>query len=282
MFDLILIVILIAGIGYIVYLYVKKTDKLSALDAKSAHQMRQEMTKQDIITQRLERKFTYFGSILLKIFRPLGKYLFNLVKELYKKITHLEWQYRQRSNVQTNGDKKQNIPSSFNILHEVDELIENKDYSTAEKKLIELVSLEPKNLEIYRKLGELYMENKDYQHAYETFHYIVDSDKKSQEEQEIIDGSTNAQLASDYINLGLALRELDKMDEAIEIIDKACKLESNNPRNLDILLETSIMAKNKLLAWQAFDRLKQVNPENNKLAEFEEKIKQLEQETKAI
>jgi hypothetical protein len=56
---------------------------------------------------------------------------------------------------------------------------------------------------------------------------------------------------------------------------KALEIEPNNPRYLDTILEISIIKKDKVLANETYKRLKEVNPENQKLAEIKEEIAEL-------
>jgi hypothetical protein len=56
---------------------------------------------------------------------------------------------------------------------------------------------------------------------------------------------------------------------------KALKIEPNNPRYLDTMFRISIIIKDKVLAFEAYDRLSKVNPENQKLAEFKAQLAEL-------
>ena len=50
------------------------------------------------------------------------------------------------------------------------------------------------------------------------------------------------------------------------------ELEPENPKYIDKLIEISIIVGNKKIAKSGLSQLKKVNPENNKLALFEQKI----------
>ncbi|MDD5567248.1 MAG: tetratricopeptide repeat protein [Patescibacteria group bacterium] len=276
MTDVIILIIFVLSAAGIIYIIYRRLPRLAQTENRSIKQDRETGTKQDIITRRLERKFSSFGSIISKYLRPLLLAIKSGVKKLYQKIAHLEWQYRNLSKQKSVDDPMAVRETAQQITEEIDDHVENKNYDQAEKKLIELISLDPNNIELYRHLGELYMEMGDFVHARETLEFVISLAVKKREDNEIIDASTNVELAADHIDLGLALRELKLYNEALENIEHACKLEANNPRNLDILLETSIMAGDKVLAWEAFDRLKETNPENKKLDEFEKKLKEMD------
>lgn len=62
------------------------------------------------------------------------------------------------------------------------------------------------------------------------------------------------------------------IQKAIKSYQDALNLEPNNPKYVSALLELSIEARNKSLAVRTFDKLKQVNPENEKLDELEKEV----------
>jgi len=70
-------------------------------------------------------------------------------------------------------------------------------------------------------------------------------------------------------------KSLNEFDEAINNLSQALNNEPNNPRYLDSLLELGIMKKDKNLAEETLKKMAEVNPENQKLGEWENKIKEL-------
>lgn len=265
--------IAIAGAWLIVY---GKIDKLRNISGNNFKKERERSTKNDLVAQRLERKFTNVGEKIIIFVSPLGKRLFYGLRGLYRKIVRLERQYNEKSDTQIEKEG-QRESTSLKLNTEIDELIEKKEYAIAEKKLIEMISLSPKDPIWYRLLGEVYMQTRQYEQAGETFEYIIALDEKIKNESEIINGTTGVELAGDYVNLAIVYREKGEIEKAVENVEKACRLEANNPRNLDLLFEMSILAGNKVTAWEAHDRLKQVNPENKKLLDMKEKLKNLEE-----
>ncbi|MFA5107364.1 MAG: tetratricopeptide repeat protein [Patescibacteria group bacterium] len=273
--DIIFSIIGLAALVGIWYIVRRKMDKLRHLDVKSFKKERESATKNEIITRRLERKFTSGGAEVLKVLSPFGRAIMTGIRRLYRKIVVLERKYKQANETPKSSDTPVES-STLKLSTEIDALLEKKEYAVAEKKIIEMISHAPKDPNWYRCLGEIYMLTRQYDQAKETYEYVISLDDKLESESEIINGTANVEKASDCINLALVLRELGDFEQALEKTEKACRLESNNPRNLDLLFEISILAGNKVLAWEAHDRLKQVNPENNKIQEMEAKLKELE------
>ena len=57
---------------------------------------------------------------------------------------------------------------------------------------------------------------------------------------------------------------------------RAVQLEPGNPKYLDQLLEMSIIAGDSELARETYDRLRLANPDNQKLAEFKQRVEEIE------
>lgn len=281
MFDGILIAVAVLAIIGLFVIIGRKFGALRQMSRQIDRNHRESMTKEALITRRLERKFSAVSRVSQKYVAPVFRLAGKGIQTGYAKLVELENQYRHRSALTaTDQPTTQGTQSEIGrLLNEATDFSNQENFVEAEKRLITLISLDPTNLPGYRKLADLYLETKDYPHAKETLSFVIGLEKKTHEEQEVIDGSDTIQLAADYIDLGMVCQELGEQSEALRHIEQAAKLDPNNPKNLDLLLETSLAAKNKVLAWEAFDRLKQVNPDNQKLADFQQRIAELEQAT---
>lgn len=81
---------------------------------------------------------------------------------------------------------------------------------------------------------------------------------------------------SDYlIVLGDMLVQSGQNDEALQVFTQAVERESANPRCLDRLIETAIVCGQKKIAQNALRKLKKVNKDNQKIEEFDERIRGL-------
>ncbi|MBI3626728.1 tetratricopeptide repeat protein, partial [Candidatus Uhrbacteria bacterium] len=77
-------------------------------------------------------------------------------------------------------------------------------------------------------------------------------------------------------DLGRIYARLNKPAAALKSFAKAVKIEPNNPKYLDQLLEMSIITRDKETAEDVLGRLEAVNPGNQKLTEFRQRIEELE------
>jgi predicted Zn-dependent protease len=71
------------------------------------------------------------------------------------------------------------------------------------------------------------------------------------------------------------LLRVDQPETAREALLSALQLEPKNPKYLDLLIEVAILCNDSGLAITAYNELRLVNPENQKLDYFKGKISQM-------
>jgi tetratricopeptide (TPR) repeat protein len=257
-YDIIPLIIIVLCLVGIIIIVVRKFPALAAIDISAIQSEKEAETKEKIIAERLERKTQNLLKRMIFFISPFRLWLKNQFKKIYDKVLELEKYYQKKQKlIPASEDTELKIKK---LLFEVEELIKENKLKEAEEKYIEIISLDPKNLPAYEGLGNLYLEEKNYDYARETFKHIL---------------KLKTDDVDAHISLGLIYKALKENKKAQEFFKKAVALEPNNPRSLDFLLEISIILGNKSLAKETFEKLKEVNPENQKLVEFEEKIKEI-------
>jgi len=141
---------------------------------------------------------------------------------------------------------KQKISDFFD---RVDSLINNKKFAEAEKKVIEIIKLDHKNIDAFRLLGEIYFEQKKYDEAVQTLEHVIK-----------LGGD-----ADDYFDLAIFCKESNDLKKAIKNNQKAIDLDPENVSYLEFLFELSIAAQNKKSAFDAYYKLKKIDPSNSEL-----------------
>ncbi len=256
-YDIIPLVITVLSLAGIIFIIVRKFPMLAAINVGSIKSVQEAAKKERIVALRLERKIIGVGKFLSKLFLPVGKFLKNFFKKIYNKVSGWEKSYatKKEKKVEAPDELEQKIKTLF---FGVEELVREGKFEDAEKKCIEIIALDHKNILAYKKLGAVYLEQKNYDNARETFKHIL---KLNPDDVETI------------IDLGSLQKLRGENEEALASFRRAAEIEPTSPKNLDFLIEMSIIVKNKDLAEETLKKLKEVNPENQKLAEFGEKIK---------
>ena len=179
-------------------------------------------------------------------------------------------------------------------LSKAEEHIDRNELKDAEQCFIEVLKLDEKNVEAYRGLGKVYLDLERYKEASAIFKFLLklspqddralnrlamasigqnkyeDAAKALEKAVEINDG-----LAIRFFDLGRLYQELERPAAALRNFQKASDIEPGNPKYLDQLLEISIITGDRCLAEEAYERLEAVNPDNQKLPEFRERLEEM-------
>ena len=123
-----------------------------------------------------------------------------------------------------------------------------------------MLSYENQNLEAYQALGDIYFNKKEWENAQQTLEHLVKLTPN--------DPAVHQELGEVYL-------ALDEDQKAFDYFHQAVELEGNNPKYLTSLLELAIKLKKKVLAVTTLRQLKEANPENQALDDFEKQIEEL-------
>lgn len=259
MYNIIPLILILISLTVIIIIIVKKFPALANLDVHNMPKEKEAKFKEQIISGRLKRNIIMQVSKLARFVKPaldgvgsFFKWSHNKLLELKESYKSEEKKFLSKSEIETRAEE---------LFNEFDQLIKEEKNNEAEKKLIEIINLDNKNVKAFRALGELYRERKDYVDAKQTLEHVLRLEKEES-------GET-------YFDLALVDMDSEDFAGAFFNINKALEIEPNNPRYLDTLFEISIINKDKASALGAYKRLKSANPENQKLGEMKEQVDQL-------
>ncbi len=267
-FYLIPIIIILVSVGFIGHLIYKKMPQLASINIKSVPAEKEQLVRNRIITQRLYRKYSDTHAILKKILKPLGKDIAGFFSNLYQQILELEKKQLHQHQPLKQIDINQQITDK---LEEVENLLAQGENEKAEDICIRVIELNPRNDQVYEILTNIYLEEKEYKKAKEVCKLLIKLLNRGVESG----AADKHRLANAFSTLGWAYQVDGKFTYAMANYRKAVDLEPSNPRFLDLLLKISIILKNKDLATKVFNDLRQADPDNQKLAEIREEIKNL-------
>jgi tetratricopeptide (TPR) repeat protein len=283
--DLILAGIVVLGLIGIVSILVRKFPMLSSIDTEAIPAEREAKVKQGLIERRLERKFGILGSRAFGWSGTAIQFLRLAARRGYWKLREVEREYRQRARLQLSPSQRAELQRKVSVLLEEAQTELNAErFAEAEKRCIEAVALEPKSLAAYRLLGDVYLASKDYLHASEVYGHSIELSRRTYRVKGLahrnqVDaqeyGGHTSDVAELYFDQSLAFRQLARLPEATRSCEEACRLVPNHPKFLHTLLELALDAKEKPLAQRTLAKLKEANPENQRLSEFEAQVKAL-------
>ena len=294
MLDIILILALVISLGFLIWLIVKKIPNLANINVSNLPEFKVKKKKEDILKTRLKRDLSKITRLWSGVSLPNKDKLFDFFKNKYSKLKELEKDLRRRSNQKfaSSLNKSQTIEK---LMTEAKQLVNNEEYDQAEDILIDALSIDQYNLEVYRLLADVYNYKKEYKQAKETLQYLLKlthsedagvfkslaeiakqrGNLKEAEEEYVRSISLSNDNHLNFLSLAEVYLELDDQEQALETAKRALLLAPNNPKVLDFLINISIMSQDKELAEQYLEKLKEVNPENQKIAHFTEDIDKL-------
>ncbi|MDD5341470.1 MAG: tetratricopeptide repeat protein [Patescibacteria group bacterium] len=263
MYNIIPLIIILLSLAVILFIIAKKLPLLAAFDVNSIPEEKEAETKQKIMEERLIRKAKHIYSKIHPIFKTIGNFLARKIDDFKNKMAALEERNRKKAKKEVLVTKKEFEGLEKNldeVIAEAEKLAKEENYDLAEKKYIEAIGLDPKNISAYRGLGNIYLDQKHYEEAKQTFEHVL---------------KLNEQDALAYASLGEIAEASGNHEEAQAKLIKALASAPNNPKYLDLLLTSSILAKDKETASRTLATLKEVNPENQKILEFEKELNNL-------
>lgn len=287
MFDLVPLFIILVSLAVIIVIVARKFSVLANLDVDTIQVEREIKIKERIISSRLKRNYYNYQNKVLNVLKPVGGKASELLKSSYDRLLELKENYNR--DVKKVMNETENTPeNNAQLMVEVKELKNREDWDEAEKKLIELIGKDSGNIKAFRSLGELYFERKDFHEAKETLEHTLKLMEKKltelslpgefsgqEEDRKRERDALSLELAIVYYDKAMVNKAVDNFSGALADIDNSLKIEPNNPRYLDTKFELSIICKEKVKCWEAYEKLKEVNPENQKLEGMKERLGEL-------
>jgi len=287
----------IAGLALIgiVVVIVRKFPTLASIDTRTIPSERHGELKAKLMEERFRRKISRAsGSVAARV-KPVGTKLGTWLKTAYQRLLELEQKYRRRALSQDDlspAERAKKLEEVGQAVAVARDALERGDYPTAERRAIEAISVYPRSVDAYRVLAQVYLDQKDYEHARETIRFVIDNlhveddelyaelgqadsgEGKLEEAKSDLETSIrlNNQVAGHYLDLCRVELELGDSAAAFENCKRAVELEPNNPKFLDALVEASIVAEKREWAVETLEKLKAVNPENQKLTELTDRV----------
>ena len=294
MLDIILIIVIIISLALLIWQVVKKFPRLVNINVNSLPDIKIKRQKDEILKNRLQRSWLDFLDKLKNLSGPTQGKINNVFKQYYSRLKNIEKDLRRRGHAKLTSavDKSQAVDD---MITEAKQHINSEEYQKAEDVLLDALSIEQHNIDAYKILVEVYRYRKEYDQAKETLEYLLklthDDDagvyssladlahQRGNLKQAEDDYLKSISISDDnylhFLSLAEVCLDLDEQNKALDTAQRAQILAPNNPKVLDFLINLSIIMQDKELALQYINKLKEVNPENNKISEFIEQVDSL-------
>ncbi|MBI5621260.1 tetratricopeptide repeat protein [Candidatus Falkowbacteria bacterium] len=284
--------VIIVCLLVIIAVVIKKFPQLTQIDVETLPETKAGETRERIVRAKLERNFFAKFRALSKRARPIGDRAVATFRTVFEATLALERKYREKLAPKTLAEKQKVDAKTEDLVKSGEELMAQDKFVEAERKFIDAIALDPHDSEAYGGLGALYWEQGKLDEARETFEHVLKLNADNYDayahlgniarKQGKLENARDYQLKSieldsqavgHYLDLADVYEEMEELNSAFDCLQKALGLEPNNPRNLDAMVRLSIMMGKKEEAQTALKKLKEVNPDNQKLEELRKQIR---------
>jgi len=161
-----------------------------------------------------------------------------------------------------------------------------------EESYLEAIKRDPSDRQAYEALGRLYLQNKNFADAAETFEYLTKLDPSkdtyfsnlglcyySQNDYQKAGlayekaVTINAKVPTRWVNLALCFEALDQPNKAIKALTQACQLDKMNVGFMMLLADAYIRIENSVRAEEILEQVLSLEPTNGKAREKLMKLK---------
>ncbi len=288
MWIILLLVIIAICLVWLLFIIFKKMPEVSNLDIASMQADKQGRARVKILEAKLSRRGQKINTGLGKVAAPIFGLIGSRLKRFKATVVVWEEKYKQKPK------KERAHPKTLDELFvEIDELVAKEDLAGAEKKAIEVIARNKKNVRAYEVLGNIYFASQSWDQAEEIYKYLIKlsllGDKKKSRTADLIKSQkledletsflgvieVDPKIAIYYYRLGEVFESNERWDKALDSFLKSSTVEPNNPKYLDKIIELAIKVGDSGLAKKTYRHLKKINPENSKVEEYKEELDKL-------
>lgn len=268
MLEIIAWTLLVLSFIVIIVIIIRRFPALAILNVDNIPGQKEARFKDKIMRQRMERDFSSLSLSLDRYRRKIGSLISNFLKKRYQRLQKIKTDLKKYKKL-SYKEKKEKIDILYaKALSDIRE----EEYEKAENSLIEIISLDPKNVKAFLELAESYRLRKIFKEGKETLEHALKLAKQLQKDPELLEGVLLSEIR---FSLAELCQEGEFWSEALEYGRQALDAEPMNPRYLDLIFDLSIIKKDKKLALDTWEKLALANPDNMKLTELKQKIEEL-------
>jgi tetratricopeptide (TPR) repeat protein len=272
--NIILISAAVLSLAAIIFIIARKIPPLRVLDVESVPETQTARARERLLLERMKRQTEKSRELLKSSAAPLGRLIKKICGMIWHRFLNWEKRYQDEAKAKTPASAGEASAKITALLEEAGNLIKNEKLNEAEKFYIEIISASPSNIEAYQGLADIYLKRKEYKEAKETKQFVLKLILKADKSRPASRKNTGqikkvSEAHFDIAEIDLLAGELDKAKASFK---RALECEPSSPKYLDKLIQLGIMLKDRNLAEGMLARLAEVNPENQKLKEYEGKI----------
>lgn len=264
--------------------------EIRLLDPQSIKEVREGQKRDELLLQRIDRLAKEKIAPVHRAALKMGELGARAAEKLQERMRHLEQFYAQ-AKTPFSGTTSSQTERINMLVHEGRAFIRDLKWADAERKFIEVLGIDARNKEAFNGLGLIYLKQKMFTQARETFEFLVRSKQAddvafaSLAEIEELEGhlgraeemrrkavesrprlpNRQAELAELYLKLQLPAK-------AWPHAKRAADLDPKSSRYLEVSLDTAILLGNRNEAKRRYDRLRLLSEDPSTLQGYKDRI----------
>ncbi len=272
----------------------KHWSEIRLLDPDSVKEERQRRKRLELIHRRFDRIRAEQLLPFRRLGRAIGLGATAFQKRLQERVHAFESTYRSVKNpfAAIAPTTRERIKT---LLSEGRSLARDLKFADAERRYLEILALDTRHIDAYKGLGMIYLKQKLYPQARETFEFLLKLKKTddavyaglaeiSEAEGDLLKAETQREKAVElglrqpqrHAELSEFLLRQNRPIEALASAEKAVAKEPESARYIELALESAIAAKNIPRARHWYDRYRLAAEDQQRFQVLREKVEKLE------
>ncbi len=275
-YNIIPSLLIIISMVIVIAIILRHMSELAAINTDSMETSLEDRLKKKIIISRLKNILKSRYITLNTLLNSAFNYSSNVLRNIKEYIFKLEHYYQSLYYRSLKMQKSKAGQAVKELVESAKDSIKKNKPDQAKQKYLQAIELDPKNPELYEMLAHLYWDYKEYADAANTILYIIElRTKLNLVNDDFENNSFQLILGAHYLDLALIYKDMENYPASISAFQEALRVQPNHPRYLALLLDVAILTQNKELATDVLGKLKNVNPENEKISEYEKELRSL-------
>lgn len=281
------------ALGVVIFFVVKHWKDIRMLDPQSIREERLKAERHKVIDRRFERMSADQLAAFSRVGRQIGRRATETYRRAYHRLTSLDRVYRKVTSplAAMAPSQRERVKT---LLAEARSLIRDLKWADAERRCLEVLSLDAHQADAYKLLGQIYFKQKLYPQAKETFEYLVKIKKADDATfaglAEIAEaaGDTNRAEAMRLKAVEASPRQAFRHAEAAQFFlsrrdgerawpyaKRAAELESGSAKYLELSLEAAILLGDRKEAEARYRRLRLLSDDPHRFQAWKDKVEGL-------
>ncbi len=292
------LIFLALGLGclaWVIFLLSRRWTDIRLLDPLTIKEERHRLKREEMIRKRFERMRSERSQPMRRFGRSIARSFDSLYEGLVQRLKTMEEAYGSGTRSPFSSVAPTTQERIKVVLLEARSFVRDIKWSEAEKRYLEVLALDPHNVEAYKGLGTIYLKQKIYQQARDTFMFIVKMKKADDATYaalaEIEEAAGNHHEAELYrlqaVELGgkqacrhaeLAGFYLSTKDllKAWSPVKRATELEPNSAKYAEQALDVAVQLGDASEARNRYQRFRLLSDDRSRFQYWREKVEALE------